>query len=94
MTLRQALRDLGYVEGRNIVFDARSASGRPDEIPALAKELARSSPDIIVSASTLPLRSLKQETSTIPIVAAAIGDAVGSGLVVSLSRPGGNLTGL
>jgi putative tryptophan/tyrosine transport system substrate-binding protein len=91
---RQALRDLGYVEGQNVVFDVRSASGRLDTIPTLARDLVRSNPDLIVSASTLPLQSLKRETTTIPIVAAAIGDAVGAGLVVSLPRPGGNLTGL
>jgi len=91
---RQALRDLGYVEGQNVVFDVRSASGRLDTIPTLARDLVRSNPDLIVSASSLPLQSLKRETTTIPIVAAAIGDAVGAGLVVSLPRPGGNLTGL
>jgi len=91
---REALQTLGYVEGQNVVFDLRSAGGRPDQIPILARELVRANPDVIVSAATLPLQSLKRETSTIPIVAAAIGDAVASGLVVSLSRPGGNLTGL
>ena len=91
---RQALQALGYVEGQNVAFDVRSASGRPDEIPMLARELVRSNPDLIVSAGTLPLQSLKRETATIPIVAAAIGDAVASGLVASLARPGGNLTGL
>src|SRR5262249_27750613 len=64
-----------------------------DQIPILARELVRANPDVIVSAATLPLQSLKRETSTIPIVA-VVGDAVASGLVVSLSRPGGNLTGL
>src|SRR5215468_1888512 len=91
---REALRGLGYVEGQNIAFDTRTASGRADEIPRLARELVRSDPDVIVSAATLPLQSLKRETSKIPIVAAAIGDAVASGLVASLPRPGGNLTGL
>jgi putative tryptophan/tyrosine transport system substrate-binding protein len=91
---RQALQALGYVEGQNVAFDVRSASGRPSEIPMLARELVRSNPDVIVSAGTLPLQSLKRETSTIPIVAAAIGDAMASGLVASLARPGGNLTGL
>ena|SRR5262245_3505084 len=91
---RQGLRELGYVEGQNVAFDVRSASGRPDEIPLLARELVRANPDVIVSAGTLPLQVLKRETSTIPIVAAAIGDAMASGLVASLARPGGNLTGL
>jgi putative ABC transport system substrate-binding protein len=91
---RQALQAFGYVEGQNVAFDVRSASGRPDAIPILAGELVRANPDVIVSAGTLPLQSLKRETSTIPIVAAAIGDAVASGLVASLARPGGNLTGL
>jgi len=90
---REALRALGYIEGQNVAFDLRSAGGRPDQIPILARELVRANPDVIVSAATLPLQSLKRETSTIPIVA-VVGDAVASGLVVSLSRPGGNLTGL
>src|SRR5262249_11676138 len=91
---RQALQELGYVEGQSVAFDVRSASGRPEQIPRLAHQLVRTNPYVILSAGTLPLQALKPETSTIPLVAAAIGDAVASGLVVSLARPGGNLTGL
>jgi len=90
----KSLQALGYIDGQNVVFDIRSASGRPDEIALLARDLVRTNPNVIVSAGTLPLQALKRETATIPIVAAAIGDAMASGLVVSLARPGGNLTGL
>src|SRR5262249_40794790 len=70
VAFRQGLQDFGYVEGQNVAFDVRSASGRPDDIPLLARELVRANPDVIVSAGTLPLQILKRETSTIPIVAA------------------------
>ena len=92
---RQGLRDLGYVEGRNIVVEYRDAEGKVERHPALAAELVALKVDVIVVAgSTLTARTAKQATSTLPIVFIAVGDPVGSGLVTSLARPGGNVTGL
>jgi len=91
---RDAMRQRGYVEGQNIAFEVRSAQGRPEQIRGLAAELVRLGPDVIVSAANLPLNALKQETKTIPIVAAAIGDAVAAGLIKNLAKPDGNITGL
>jgi putative tryptophan/tyrosine transport system substrate-binding protein len=90
---RQGLRELGYVEGKNIVIEWRYAEGKLDRLPALAAELVRLKVDVIVTASPQPTRSAKQATSTIPIVM-AFDDPVGSGFVASLARPGGNITGL
>ena len=92
---RQGLRDLGYVEGRNVVIEYRDAEGKVERHPALAAELVALKVDVIVVAgSTLTARTAKQATSTLPIVFIAVGDPVGSGLVTSLARPGGNVTGL
>ena len=92
---RQGLRDLGYVDGRNVVIEYRDAEGKPERIPALTAELVALRVDVIVVAgSTLTARTAKQATSTLPIVFIAVGDPVGSGLVTSLARPGGNVTGL
>ncbi len=91
---RQGLRDLGYVEGRNVVIEYRDAEGKFERLPALAAELVALKVDVIVAPSTLAALAAKQATKTIPIVFAAAGDAVGSGLVTSLARPGGNVTGL
>jgi len=92
---RQGLRDLGYVEGRNLVIEYREAGGKADRLPALAAELVALKVDVIVAApGTLAARVAKQATRTIPIVFAVVGDPVGSGLVTSLARPGGNVTGL
>jgi putative tryptophan/tyrosine transport system substrate-binding protein len=91
---RQGLRELGYVEGKNIVIEWRYAEGKLDRLPALAAELVRLKVDVIVTASPQPTRSAKQATSTIPIVMAFDDDPVGSGFVASLARPGGNITGL
>jgi putative tryptophan/tyrosine transport system substrate-binding protein len=91
---REGLRDLGYVEGKNIVIEYRSAEGKLDRLPALAAELVRLKVDIIVSASAPVTRAAKEATSTIPIVFAQDGDPVASGFVASLARPGGNITGL
>jgi len=92
---RQGLRDLGYVEGRNIVVEYRDAEGKVERHPALVAELIALKVDvIIVAGSTLTARTAKQATSTLPIVFIAVGDPVGSGLVTSLARPGGNVTGL
>jgi putative tryptophan/tyrosine transport system substrate-binding protein len=91
---RQGLRELGYVEGKNIVIEWRSAEGKPDRLPALAAELVRLKVDAIVTAGPPSTRSAKQATATIPIVMAFDDDPIGSGFVASLARPGGNVTGL
>ncbi|MGB7948053.1 MAG: ABC transporter substrate-binding protein [Candidatus Binatia bacterium] len=90
----QGLRDLGYVEGKNIVIEWRSAEGKRDRLPALATELVHLKVDVIVTAGPLVTRSVKKATSTIPIVMAQDPDPVGNGFVASLARPGGNITGL
>ena len=92
--LRESMRELGYVEGRNIVYEVKNADGNPDAIPALATELVRSKPDVIVTAATLPTNALMRRTTTIPIVVASIGDAVSAGVVRSLAHPVGNVTGM
>jgi putative ABC transport system substrate-binding protein len=91
--LRQGLRDYGYVEGTNLQIDYRSAEGRAERFPELAKELVARSPDLIVTRGTPAVRAAKEATSTIPIVMAAIGEPLGVGVVASLARPGGNVTG-
>jgi putative tryptophan/tyrosine transport system substrate-binding protein len=91
---RQGLRDLGYVEGRNVVFEYRSAEGKFERLPALAAELVALKVDVIVTSSTEGVLAAKQATRTLPIVLAGAADPVGSGLVTSLARPGGNVTGL
>jgi putative ABC transport system substrate-binding protein len=91
---RQALRDLGYIEGKNIFIDWRSAEGKLDRLPGLAAELVRLKVDIIVSASPTTTLSIKDATSTIPIVMAQDADPVASGFAASLAQPGGNVTGL
>jgi putative ABC transport system substrate-binding protein len=91
----QGLRDLGYVEGRNIVIEYRDAEGKLERLPALAAELVALKVDVIVGGLGTPgALAAKQATKTIPIVFAAAADPVGSGLVTSLARPGGNVTGL
>ena len=90
----QGLHDLGYVEGKNIVIEPRYAEGNLDRLPELAAELVRLKVDMIVTQSTPAAQAAKKATSTIPIVMATGGDAVGSGLVASLAHPGGNITGL
>lgn len=90
--LRQGLRDRGYVEGRNLVIEYRWADGQRERLPALAAELVRLQPDILLT-SGAGTRALKEATATIPIVMAAGGDAVATGLVASLAQPGGNITG-
>ena len=91
---RQGLRELGYVEGKNIVIEWRSAEGKRDRLPSLAAELVRLKVDVIVTAGPPATRSTKEATVTIPIVMAQDSDPVGSGFVASLARPGGNITGL
>jgi len=92
--LRTGLRQLGYEEGNNIVIEYRWAEGRYDRLPELAAELVNLNVDVLVTHSTPGARAAKQATSTIPIVVAAVADPVDVGLVASIARPGGNLTGL
>jgi putative ABC transport system substrate-binding protein len=91
---RQGLRELGYIEGKNIVIEWRSAEGKADRLPALATELVHLKVDLIVTAGPLVTRAAKKATSTIPIVMAQDPDPIGNGFVASLARPGGNITGL
>ena len=91
---RQGLRDLGYVEGKNIVIEWRYAEGKLDRLPALAAELVRLKIDIIGTGSPATTRAAKEATVTIPIVMAQDTDPVANGFVASLARPGGNITGL
>src|SRR6266849_2115149 len=90
----QGLRDLGYVEGRNVLIEYRDVEGKYERLPALAAELVALEVDVILAAGTPQPLAAKQATSTIPIVFAGAADPVGSGLVTSLARPGGNVTGL
>jgi putative ABC transport system substrate-binding protein len=90
----QSLRELGWVEGQNVVFERRYAEGQYDRLSALATELARLNVDVIVTASTPPAKAAKSATTSIPIVILDPGDPVATGLVTSLARPGGNVTGV
>ncbi|MBC5768679.1 ABC transporter substrate-binding protein [Ramlibacter albus] len=90
---KQAFRDLGYLEGRDYVLEMRFADNRNDTFPALAAELVRSGPDLILVSPTGPALAVQKATSTIPTVVISSGDPVVSGLVKSLARPGGNITG-
>jgi len=94
MAFYDELRQRGYVEGQNLIVERRNAAGQPDQLPALARELVALRPDLIVASSPQPNRAVKDATSTIPIVMIAVGDPVRAGLVASLARPGGNLTGV
>ena len=92
--LRSALRDLGWVEGENVVYDVRVAQGRTERLPELARELLALAPDVIWTAATGAALAARQATTTTPIVIANAADPVGAGLAQSLARPGGNVTGL
>ena len=92
--LLQGLRELGYVEGQNIVIEYRWADGNFERLPELAAELVRLKVDVIVAPGVQAVRAAKQSTTTIPVIFPTAGDAVASGLVASLARPGGNITGL
>jgi putative ABC transport system substrate-binding protein len=92
--LRQGLRELGYVEGKNIVIEWRSGEGKIDRLPALAAELVRLKVNVIVTAGSNLTRAAKEATTTIPIIMAQDPDPVGNGFVANLARPGGNITGL
>ncbi|HXV83984.1 MAG TPA: ABC transporter substrate-binding protein [Candidatus Binatia bacterium] len=91
---RQGLRDLGYIEGKDIIIEYRFAEGKSDRIPMLAAELISRKVDIIVASGTPVAQGAKAATRTIPIVFAGVADPVGTGLVTSLARPGGNITGV
>jgi putative ABC transport system substrate-binding protein len=91
---RQGLRELGWTEGQNLTIEYRWAHGDAQRIPALAADLVQLRVDVIFTTGTHPIRVLKEATSTIPVVFVVLTDPVGSGLVTSFARPGGNLTGL
>jgi putative ABC transport system substrate-binding protein len=91
--IRSGLRELGYLDGKNILIESRWANGKYDQLPALAAELVRTKVDIIVTSGTPCTMAAKQVTATIPIVMASVGDPLGTGLVTSLARPTGNVTG-
>src|SRR5438132_10128961 len=90
----QRLRELGWIESRNVAIEYRWAEGRTERLAEFAAEFVRVKVDVIVTSGTPPVVAAKQATSVIPIVFAAVGDPVGTGLVTSLARPGGNVTGL
>jgi len=92
--LHEGMRDLGYVDGRNVVYEQRYGAGRMERLPELAAELVRLRVDVIVTGSTIHVQAAQHATSTIPIVMVFTADPVGSGFVASLARPGGNITGL
>jgi len=94
MDISPGLRELGWIEGQNIAVEYRWAAGREDQLPTLAAELVRLKVDVIVTSSGLAAQAAKRATATIPIVATFVADPVGAGLVASLARPGGNITGL
>lgn len=90
---RQGLRDLGYTEGRDVELESRNADGKDDLLPGFAAELVRAGVDVILTWGTPAARAAKEATSKIPIVMAAVGDPTETGIVQSLARPGGNITG-
>ena len=90
----QGMRELGYVVGKNLVIEWRSAEGKSERLPELAAELVRLKVDVLAASGTLPSLAAQKATTTIPIVMISLGDPIGSGLVKSLARPGGNSTGL
>jgi putative ABC transport system substrate-binding protein len=93
--VKQRLDELGYAESKNFVFDLRSAEGRSERLPELAAELVRTNPDVIVAGfGTLTAKAAQAATGTLPIVFVSVGDPIGAGIVKSLNRPGGNVTGV
>ena len=92
--LLQMLRQFGWVDGKTIVIETRFAGGNPESLPTLASELVRAKVDVIVTQAAQPVEALRAATTTIPIVMASVGDALGAGYVASLAHPGGNITGL
>ena len=93
--VKQRLAELGYVEGKNLIFDLRSAEGQAERLSDLATELVRTNPDVIVAGfGTLTAKAAQAVTTTLPIVFTSVGDPIGAGIVKSLNRPGANITGL
>jgi putative ABC transport system substrate-binding protein len=93
--VRQRLAELGYVEGKNLIFDFRSAEGQSERLPQLAAESVKTNPDVIVAGfGTATAKAAQAATATVPVVFTTVGDPIGSGIVKSLGRPGGNLTGI
>ena len=93
--VKQRLDELGYAEGKNLVFDFHSADGQPERLAALATELVRTNPDVIVTGfGTLTAKAVQAATVNIPVVFTTVGDPIGAGIVQSLNRPGANITGL
>jgi ABC-type uncharacterized transport system substrate-binding protein len=92
--LRGGLRELGYVEGQNLILEIRSAEGKPDRLPGLATEILSTRPDVVVTAGSEAILTLKRATAVIPIIMATVMDPVALGITPSLAKPGGNLTGL
>jgi len=91
---QQGMRELGYIQGRNCSIESRFADGRYERLPSLAAELVRSNVDVIVAGTALSVQAAHQATATIPIIMVAVPDPIGEGFATSLSRPGGNITGL
>jgi putative ABC transport system substrate-binding protein len=91
---RAGLRDLGYIEGQNIQLEIRSAGGDANRLSAVAAELVAAKPDMIIAFQTPAATAVKEATQDIPIVLSGVGDPIGTGLISSLARPGGNITGL
>ena len=91
---QQGLRDLGYVEGKNILIEHRYAEGRLDRMPAFVNEFVQQKVDVIVASNNVVIRAAKEATKTIPIVMVSSIDPVAAGYVESFARPGGNITGL
>src|SRR5262245_46203600 len=94
VAFRQGLRELGYVEGKTVLIEVRSAEGAVEPLPSLARELVALKPDVIVATNDVAIASVRRETQAIPIVMVLSSDPAGVGFVASLARPGGNLTGL
>ena len=91
---KQGLRELGYLEGQNLVFEQRFAGGQVERLPALVQELIQGKPDVLLVSTTPGNLAAKAATSTIPIVMVSVADPIGTGIVASLARPGGNITGV
>ena len=93
--IKQRLQELGYIEGRNLIFDYRSVEGQAERLPQLAADVVRTNPDVLVTGpGTLTVKAAQAATATIPIVFSSIGDPIGAGIITSLNRPGANITGV
>jgi putative ABC transport system substrate-binding protein len=91
---KRRLQELGWTEGRSVAFEFRFADGKPERLPTLAAELVQANVDVILTNAAQPIEAARKATSSVPIVMASVGDALGAGYVASLARPGGNVTGL